>query len=154
MNQFTYALPNFAELGKKYSVVDMHFHTEYSHDCKTKLQDVLSHAKSLGIGVAVTDHNDIRGSLLALEQKDLFVIPGIEVTSKNDKDILLYFYSEGDLVNFYQKYVKKNLKYHKRFRFNKTSLSIQEIIDAAHDLNAVSSVAHPFTVQPKKVSTF
>ncbi|MBU0666306.1 MAG: PHP domain-containing protein [Nanoarchaeota archaeon] len=142
--------PDFVKLSKENALVDMHFHTQYSDDCKTKMSDVFKRAKELGVGVAITDHNAISGSLLACKKKGLFAIPGIEVTSKNDKDILLYFYSAGDLKNFYEKNILKKIRKHKKFRFNKTKLSVQEILSIAKDYNAISSLAHPFTIYPKK----
>lgn len=62
--------------------IDLHIHTQYSEDCKTSLNEVIQHAKNRGLdGVAITDHDTVRGALKLAESKDLLVIPGTEVSS-------------------------------------------------------------------------
>ena len=70
---------------------DLHIHTIYSYDGTASVPAVLARAKQIGLDViAVTDHDEITGSLKALELAPRYgveVIPGIEVTT-----------SEGDLL--------------------------------------------------------
>lgn len=63
--------------------IDLHVHTAYSHDGFAPVEQVLLLAKAKGLdGVAITDHDEVRGALAALERKsELVVIPGIEVSS-------------------------------------------------------------------------
>lgn len=72
-------------------LADLHIHTIYSYDGTASVPAVLARAKQIGIDViAITDHDEIAGSLRALElapQYGLEVIPGIEVTT-----------AEGDLL--------------------------------------------------------
>jgi predicted metal-dependent phosphoesterase TrpH len=72
-------------------LADLHIHTIYSYDGTASVPAVLRHAKQIGLEViAITDHDEITGSLKALElapDYGLEVIPGIEVTS-----------AEGDLL--------------------------------------------------------
>ncbi len=60
--------------------VDMHAHSEYS-DSFTKVKWMLKKAGKRGFGIAIADHNEIKGSLKALLQKDVLIIPAIEVSS-------------------------------------------------------------------------
>lgn len=72
-------------------LADLHIHTIYSYDGTASVPAVLKRAKQAGLDViAVTDHDEIAGSLKALELASAYgieVIPGIEVTT-----------SEGDLL--------------------------------------------------------
>ncbi len=78
---------------KGYTAVDMHIHTRYS-DAAIGIPSLLSRARHLGTGIAVTDHNEIRGVVEASEKaRDVLVVPGIELSSREGPHILLYFYS-------------------------------------------------------------
>jgi predicted metal-dependent phosphoesterase TrpH len=46
--------------------VDLHMHTDHSHDCATPVEVLLATAREQGLGaIAVTDHNEISGALEA-----------------------------------------------------------------------------------------
>ncbi|HUN77769.1 MAG TPA: PHP-associated domain-containing protein [Solirubrobacteraceae bacterium] len=48
--------------------VDLHMHTDHSHDCATPVEVLLASAREQGLGaIAVTDHNEISGALAARE---------------------------------------------------------------------------------------
>jgi len=48
--------------------VDLHMHTDHSHDCATPVEVLLATAREQGLGaIAVTDHNEISGALAAQE---------------------------------------------------------------------------------------
>jgi len=70
---------------------DLHIHTIFSYDGTASVQAVLTRARQIGLDViAITDHDEIKGSLKALDlasQYGIEVIPGIEVTT-----------AEGDLL--------------------------------------------------------
>lgn len=72
-------------------LADLHIHTIHSYDGTASVPAVLSRACQLGLDViAITDHDEISGSLLALELAPKYgveVIPGLEVTT-----------AEGDLL--------------------------------------------------------
>ncbi len=49
--------------------VDLHIHTDHSHDCETPVEVLLAAAMEAGLGaIAVTDHNEISGALEASEK--------------------------------------------------------------------------------------
>ena len=48
---------------RPYIHVDLHMHTDHSHDCATPVETLLASAKAAGLGaIAVTDHNEISGA--------------------------------------------------------------------------------------------
>jgi len=72
-------------------LADLHIHTIYSYDGTASVPAVLKRAQQVGLDViAITDHDEIAGSLKALEHAPMYgieVIPGVEVTT-----------AEGDLL--------------------------------------------------------
>ena len=43
--------------------VDLHMHTDHSHDCATPVEVLLATARDQGLGaIAVTDHNVVTGA--------------------------------------------------------------------------------------------
>jgi hypothetical protein len=79
-------------------VVDLHMHTTWSHDCSIEVDDLLDHAEAEGLGgIAVTDHNVFGGAAEAYERaagRDLIVIPGEEVKTDNQGEVIGLFLSE------------------------------------------------------------
>ncbi|MAG39115.1 hypothetical protein CMO90_03430 [Candidatus Woesearchaeota archaeon] len=150
MKNLFFEEPEIPELKEEHTLVDMHYHTEYSADCSTKLQEVLKFAAKLEIGVAITDHNSVKGNLIAQKQRKVMVIPAVEVTTKNDKDLLIYFNNKSDMISFNEKVIENHIRKHTKFRFNKLNLPTENILELARDYNALVSIAHPFTVFPKK----
>jgi PHP family Zn ribbon phosphoesterase len=129
-------------LRQGFTPVDMHVHTQYS-DAKTKIESILKKAKKKRIGIAVTDHNEINGALKAARmKKGTTVIPGIEVGANDNTHILLYFYNTGELKEFYEKNIRKNLS---KLRYFGTKLSTEELMDIITDYNCFSVAAHPCT---------
>ncbi|MDD2410176.1 MAG: hypothetical protein PHV81_00640 [Candidatus Methanomethylophilaceae archaeon] len=89
---------------------DMHFHTHYS-DSYTQTKDVVRLAGSSGMGVAITDHNQIGGVLDAVEMKSgALIVPGMEVSTSDGPHILTYFYSWRDLKSFWDSNIKDNIR--------------------------------------------
>ncbi|MBA2741787.1 MAG: glycosyltransferase [Actinobacteria bacterium] len=78
--------------------VDLHMHTNWSHDCSIEAADLLDHAEEIGLGgIAVTDHNVFGGALEAAglaTGRDLVVIPGEEVKTKDQGEIIGLFLEE------------------------------------------------------------
>jgi predicted metal-dependent phosphoesterase TrpH len=78
--------------------VDLHMHTTWSHDCSIEVEELLDHAEEIGLGgIAVTDHNVFGGALEAVdlaEGRDLVVIPGEEVKTADQGEIIGLFLEE------------------------------------------------------------
>ncbi|HSG13360.1 MAG TPA: glycosyltransferase [Gaiellaceae bacterium] len=79
-------------------VVDLHMHTDWSHDCSTTASDLLDHAEAIGLGgIAITDHNVFGGALEAVElarNRRLVVIPGEEVKTDDQGEVIGLFLRE------------------------------------------------------------
>jgi predicted metal-dependent phosphoesterase TrpH len=124
----------------------MHFHTKYS-DGKPTPRNALRKARELGIGLAITDHNEAKGAVLACRYAeksgdDTIVIPGIEVTSKEGCHILVYFYSPDDLWDYFADHVlpAKDMK-NPNF---KTKLPAEKVLGLAKKYNGITCSPHPY----------
>ena len=84
--------------GRDWITIDLHLHTDWSHDCSIAAEDLLDHAEAIGLGgIAVTDHNVFGGALEAVElarTRDLVVIPGEEVKTDNQGEVIGLFLEE------------------------------------------------------------
>jgi predicted metal-dependent phosphoesterase TrpH/glycosyltransferase involved in cell wall biosynthesis len=81
--------------GRDWIVVDLHMHTDWSHDCSIPVTDLLDHAEEIGLGgIAITDHNVFGGALEAVELargRELVVIPGEEVKTDRQGEVIGLF---------------------------------------------------------------
>lgn len=79
--------------------VDLHMHTDHSHDCATPVEVLLATARAQGLGaIAVTDHNEISGALAAREQAEesgldppVKVIVGEEIKTAGQGEVIGLF---------------------------------------------------------------
>jgi predicted metal-dependent phosphoesterase TrpH/glycosyltransferase involved in cell wall biosynthesis len=106
--------------------MDLHLHTEWSHDCSIPTADLLDHAEEIGLGgIAVTDHNVFGGALEAVELargRGLVVIPGEEI--KTD--------GQGEVIGLFLE------------REIPRGLSFAETIEAIREQGALVYLPHPF----------
>jgi predicted metal-dependent phosphoesterase TrpH len=107
---------------KKY---DLHIHTQYSSCSRIKPEKLLEIAKKKGLnGIAVTDHNTIKGGLEAKKlskDKNFEVIVGAEIKTP-----------QGEILGYY---LTKEIK----------SRTPAEVIDEIHSQGGLAFIAHPFT---------
>jgi predicted metal-dependent phosphoesterase TrpH len=134
--------PNLTELIKENTVVDLHFHSHYS-DGFNRIEAIARKAYDLGIGIAITDHNEIQGAVEIDGYSDVFSIPGIEMTSKEGTHILIYFYHIEHLEVFYKDHV---IPYMGNDIMSSTTLEMEEIIKRARKFKTVIIFPHPFCV--------
>jgi predicted metal-dependent phosphoesterase TrpH len=102
---------------------DFHIHSKYSFDSFTNPQDIVKAAKKNGIsGIAITDHNTVKGSIVTKKymSKDFIVISGAEINSEVGHICALF--------------ITEDIK----------SKSALEIIDEIHNQNGLAVLAHPF----------
>jgi predicted metal-dependent phosphoesterase TrpH len=102
--------------------LDLHIHSQYSEDGAGTPELIIKSLQKKGIrGMAITDHNTIKGSLKALKvaPKDFIVVPGIEIST-----------DEGHIIALN---VKEDIP--KR-------LSVIETVDKIIDLNGIPLVPH------------
>lgn len=108
--------------------IDLHVHTCYSEDSNVSLRDLFLEIRRKGLdGVAITDHDNIKGSLeackiaLGLEaEKRPIIIPGIEVSAR-----------EGHIIglNIIEPIPK--------------GLSVEETVERIHEGGGIAIAAHP-----------
>jgi len=133
--------PNLTELTDQYTVIDLHFHSHYS-DGHNSVADIVKRARKLGIGISITDHNDIRGAVEVDRFGGILTIPGIEITSREGTHLLVYFYDVESLKAFYQKDVKPNMGC---VIMSSTTLEMEEIIRRARTFETVIVFPHPYS---------
>lgn len=139
-NRILFEKPDIDTLNKKYTVVDLHFHSQHS-DGSNSIKEIADYAEILGIGVAVTDHNDISGAVEIDAYPHILSIPGIEITSREGTHILNYFYEIDDLKSFYE----QEVAFHRgKDVMSSTDLSLEEIIQKSKQYNGLSFFPHPF----------
>lgn len=101
--------------------VELHCHTRYSPDSLVKLPDLIEHARKVGIHrLAITDHSEIEGALLAQQMAPDLIIVGEEAMTKQG-ELLCYFITE--LIP--------------------DGLSLEEAIDRVHDQGGICGPPHP-----------
>jgi len=92
------AAPDDPLASRDWITMDLHLHTDWSHDCSIAAEDLLDHVEEIGLGgIAVTDHNVFGGALETVELaagRDLVVIPGEEVKTDNQGEVIGLFLEE------------------------------------------------------------
>jgi predicted metal-dependent phosphoesterase TrpH len=105
-------------------LADLHMHTIYSYDGTATVPAVLRRAHEIGLDViAITDHDEIAGSLKALELASHYgveVIPGIEITT-----------AEGDLLALF---IKEKVQ---------AGLSLVDTVLKVRELGGICIAPHP-----------
>ncbi len=102
--------------------VDMHIHSIYSSDGTLEVKEILKIARKRGLGaIAITDHNEIRGSIEARKLNILPVIRGIEISSKEGH---ILAYGVSCLIP--------------------RDLDIEETIERIRDCGGIAVAAHPY----------
>lgn len=132
--------PDLETLTRRYTVVDMHVHTHYS-DGRCSPEEVVERARELGIGMAITDHNEIEGAVQVCRQKRVLCIPGIEVTSRLGTHVLIYFYDIKSLERFYARDIRPSMG---NGVMSATDLTLEEIIPRARQFQSVIVFPHPY----------
>ena len=101
--------------------IDLHVHTCYSHDAITTPMEVLACAKKRGLnGIAITDHNTLAGASQLAGNRELIVIPGIEVETSRGHVLALNVASPVP-----------------------PKLSLSETIQRIHDVDGIAIASHP-----------
>lgn len=78
-------------------MIDLHIHSNYS-DGSNSIEEILEEAEKLGLKqIAITDHNIIKGSVLASQKANIDFIVGIELSvGYNGKEVhLLGYFPNG-----------------------------------------------------------
>jgi len=102
--------------------VDLHLHSDYSHDGQSSLQELIDRCHELGLKrIALTDHNTVEGALeLARIAPDLAIV-GEEAKTR-----------EGEVIGLF---ISKRLPPY---------LRPEETMDLIHEMSGLTYVPHPF----------
>ncbi|MEK6867332.1 MAG: PHP domain-containing protein [Nanoarchaeota archaeon] len=135
-------------LQQGFTAVDLHNHSEYS-DTTTPITSIAQKARKQGIGLSLTDHNEVAGNIkLAQDNPDLLVVPGLEITTKEMAHVLTYFYSHDEMQDFFDTHIKDSRGGNPNLA---TKVSVTDLLDITKDYNCVIAPAHPFAF-PKRFS--
>jgi glycosyltransferase involved in cell wall biosynthesis len=76
--------------------VDLHMHTDHSHDCATPVEVLLATAVEQGLGaIAITDHNEVSGAIEAQAKAEgIKIILAEEVKTKSQGEVIGLFITE------------------------------------------------------------
>ncbi len=141
LNRIVFQIPDLKTLTDRYTVVDMHIHSHHS-DGTPSIDDIAERARELGIGVSVTDHNQIEGAVELAAHEDVFSIPGIEVTSLEGTHLLVYFSDIRGLEKFYHRDIVPHMG---PSVMHSTELAMEEIIRRAKRYPSLTVFAHPYS---------
>lgn len=131
---------------------DLHMHSNFS-DGKANVREILKRAKELNIGISITDHNELRGSIIASRIAKKAKIPfiiGIELGTKDGKEMLMYFKDENYAKEFYEKEIKP----FKTSRMTRINRHMSEFLDInlKHKYGIfLAIIPHPFGVLYKNI---
>jgi hypothetical protein len=141
--RITYAKPDWSAIAEKGLLcADMHYHTSYS-DSYTDVRKAVDLARSRQVGVAITDHNLVGGAKKAQEMgTDLFLVPGIEISTSDGPHVLVYFYDMNDLVSFWKAEIKPKLQVNPWLAL-RAGGETEWLLDRLESENCVVSAAHP-----------
>jgi predicted metal-dependent phosphoesterase TrpH len=102
--------------------IDLHNHTLCSKDCCSSYEAVITAVQRSGLdGIAVTDHNELRGALELQQRAPFLVIPGEEIKT-----------SRGEIIGLFLR------------EWIPPGLEPMETVRQIHDQGGVAYVPHPF----------
>jgi predicted metal-dependent phosphoesterase TrpH len=103
---------------------DLHIHSKYSSCSNNSIKAILKRAKKVGLnGIAVTDHNEIKGAFEAKKSnkdKNFEIVIASEIKTDNG-DVLAYYINEQ---------IKPG-------RF-------EDVVDKIHKQGGLAAIAHPY----------
>jgi predicted metal-dependent phosphoesterase TrpH len=104
--------------------LDLHIHSQYSEDATGSPEEIMKLVQKKGLqGMAITDHNSIKGSLeaLKLRSKNFVIVPGLEISTADG-----HFLALG---------IKENII---------RGLSVEETVEEILDKGGIPIVPHLF----------
>jgi hypothetical protein len=126
---------------------DLHTHSNFS-DGLPSIDRIEDRCLRDRLAISLTDHNEIRGSVQLNERDQISCLPGIEVGTKEGLEFLVYFGCPGQLEDYYRRAVEPFLL--SRFMVRSKVSSI-DCLEAAKEMGAYVSLAHPFAFGRKSL---
>ncbi|MEA2090312.1 MAG: CehA/McbA family metallohydrolase [Thermoproteota archaeon] len=104
--------------------IDLHVHTCYSYDAVTTLEEVIAYSKKRGLnGVAITDHDTLKGALKLQQKNNFLIIPGMEISTRQGHVLAINITTPIP-----------------------PALDVHETIERIHEAGGVAVAAHPTTL--------
>lgn len=102
--------------------VDLHLHSEYSHDGQSSITQLIERCRELGFErIALTDHNTVEGALELARLAPALAIVGEEAKTR-----------EGEVIGLF---ISRRLPPYMR---------PEETMDLVHEMGGLTYVPHPF----------
>ncbi len=120
--------------------LDAHVHTCFS-DGSATVKQVEEACLKLKTGCLITDHNEIRGSLALFDRKNIPTIPSMEIGSREQIELLLFFRHAYQAEDFFKNYIEP---FRRKCRYSFLPLSLDYLSDAASEYDTIVSIPHPF----------
>ncbi|MDA1164979.1 MAG: PHP domain-containing protein [Planctomycetota bacterium] len=133
--------------GLELQFFDLHTHSNFS-DGLPSIDRIEDRCLRDRLSISLTDHNEIRGSILLCERDRISCIPGVEVGTREGLEFLVYFGCPGQLEDYYRRAVEPHLL--SRFMVRSRVASI-ECLEIARDMGGYISLAHPFAFGRKSL---
>jgi predicted metal-dependent phosphoesterase TrpH len=102
--------------------IDLHVHTCYSEDASTTVEEVVYYAKKKGLdGVAITDHETLKGAQKLAKENHIIIIPGLEVETRQGHVLALNITTPVP-----------------------PKLNLTETVQKIHEIGGTAVIAHPY----------
>jgi predicted metal-dependent phosphoesterase TrpH len=101
--------------------VDLHLHSNYSHDSQSSLEDLIQRCAEVGLDrIALTDHNTVEGALALADMAPELAIVGEEARTR-----------EGEVIGLF---ITRRLPPY---------LRPEEVMDLVHEMGGLTYIPHP-----------
>jgi predicted metal-dependent phosphoesterase TrpH len=102
--------------------VDLHLHSNYSHDGQSSLEELIRRCAEIGLDrIALTDHNTVEGALELAKLAPELAIVGEEAKTR-----------EGEVIGLF---ITRRLPPY---------LPPEDVMDLVHDMGGLTYIPHPF----------
>ncbi|NQV26517.1 MAG: hypothetical protein HQ518_19350 [Rhodopirellula sp.] len=135
------------QAGLGLQLFDLHTHSNFS-DGLPSIDRIEDRCQRDRLAISLTDHNEIRGSVLLNQRDRISCIPGVEVGTREGLEFLVYFGCPGQLEDYYRRAVEPHLL--SRFMV-RSNISAVECLEIAREMGAYTSLAHPFAFGRKSL---
>ena len=133
-------------------IYDLHVHTNFS-DGKMSVKEALEAAERQDIGISIVDHNEIRGSIEGYRiarKREIPFVCGIELGTREGKELLLYFNHPRFLERFFINEVEQ-YRTARMTRIDRTMESfLSERLKKKYEI-ALVTIPHPCAIWFKNI---
>lgn len=126
---------------------DLHCHSHFS-DGEPSVPEIEAHCQQLGIGVALTDHNEIRGALQLHDRGKIPCVLATEVGTREGFEFLAYFKCPNALETYFRQVIEPYLL--KRYMV-RSRIPTAAVLESAAHFDVFLSLAHPFALGRKSI---